>query len=576
MEYEIEKLLKQITELESELKTSKKYGLVWDKENTKEEVVFQCESFIPILSQDKKRMISRGKTNNLLIEGDNYHILTTLNFVAKDSVDYVYIDPPYNTGHEDFIYNDKFVNDDDGWYHSKWLAFMYKRLLLCKDLMKDGAIILISINDCELGNLRLLCDRVFGYHNFVENFIWVKNSGGSLSKTTLTRHEYVLCYSKNKDKSYSSSFYLMEKPGYREVLDLVSTCKKKGLSIKETEKKLREFYRNNDHLKGISLYCNIDDKWKVYRTLPITAPNNQFYDVIHPITGKPVKTPPRGWSWSQETMLENIKNGKVVFGKDETYGISQKLYLDEARFEHKRSTFNCDQAEGNKQLAAVLGKENVFNNPKPLSLFQFLLQNTEKNAVILDFFAGSGTTGQAVLELNKDDGGSRRFILCTNNENGICENVTYPRLKTVITGKRDDGSKYSDGLPANLYYFKTDFIEDQSNTEQAKYNLVEKVDSLLCIAEDIMEEVERNEYSSHFINADKHLFIFSDYYNKAKFDEFKQRVLSAVGHKVVYIYSSDNNIDENLIQGKDIELKPIPSKIYEIYKEIVENIKRGE
>lgn len=210
-------------------------------------------------------------------------------------------------------------------------------------------------------------------------------------------------------------------------------------------------------------------------------------------------------------------------------------------------------------------------------MIKFIIESiNNKGAIVLDFFAGSGTTGQAVLELNKEDGGHRKFILCTNNENNICTDVTYPRLKTVITGIRPDGTKYSDGLPANLYYFKTDFIEDQANTEQARYNLVEKVDSLLCIAEDVMEEVERNDYSSHFINGDKHLFIYNDYYNETKFDEFKQRVLSATGQKIVYVYASDNSIDETLIEGNDIELKPIPSKIYEIYKEIVEDIKRGE
>lgn len=575
-QYELDKLLTRINELEAELKTARKYGLIWDKENTKEEVAILCEKNIPVLEANKEKNINCGENNNILIEGDNYHSLVCLNYVLKDSVDLIYIDPPYNTGHEDFIYNDKFVNDDDGYYHSKWLSFMKPRLLFAKELLKDSGIILISINDKEFANLKLLCDSIFGYNNFVENFIWIKNSGGSLSKTTLTRHEYVLCYAKKIEASYSSSFYLMEKPGYQDVVKLIKTCKDKKMSIKEAEKKLREFYRQNPSLKGISLYCNIDEKWNVYRTLPITAPNNQFYDVLHPVTNKPVKTPPRGWSWSKETMEENIRLGKVIFGKDETYGISQKLLLEDAKFEHKRSTFLCDQAEGNKQLAAVLGKENLFNNPKPLSLFSFLLQNTPKDSIILDFFAGSGTTGQAVLELNKTDNGNRRFILCTNNENNICENVTYPRLKNVITGKRNDGSVYSDGIPANLYYFRTAFIKDETNTEQAKYNLVEKVDALLCIAENIFEEKERNEYSSHFVRENQHLFIYNDYFNETKFDEFRQRVLAVEGEKIVYIYSSDENVDSILIDSKNVTIKPIPSKIYEIYKEIVEDIKRGE
>jgi len=180
------------------------------------------------------------------------------------------------------------------------------------------------------------------------------------------------------------------------------------------------------------------------------------------------------------------------------------------------------------------------------------------------------------MELNNEDGGKRRFILCTNNENNICDDITYPRLKTVITGVRKDKSKYSEGLKENLFYFKTTFIKNEINVEQSKYNLVEKVDSLLCIKEDIFNEIERNNYSSHFSSNDKHLFIYNDFYNEVNFTEFKKRVLNAKGIKIVYIYSIDNNIDESLFEDKDVFVKPIPSKIYEIYKEIVEEIKRGE
>ena len=212
-----------------------------------------------------------------------------------------------------------------------------------------------------------------------------------------------------------------------------------------------------------------------------------------------------------------------------------------------------------------------------LSLYyNYDLKQHNNNFTVLDFFAGSGTTGQAVMELNKEDGGHRKFILCTNNENNICTGVTYPRLKTVISGIRPDATKYSEGLPNNLFYFKTDFVKDENNTEQARYSLVEKVDGLLCIAENIFEEVERNDYSSHYKSKNKHLFIFNDYYSKEKFDEFKQRILKTIGSKIVYIYSSNNDVDPTLINDKDVIIKPIPSKIYEIYKEIVVEIKRGE
>lgn len=293
------------------------------------------------------------------------------------------------------------------------------------------------------------------------------------------------------------------------------------------------------------------------------------------------------WTWSLDKfnnesnkilITDNLAVVTKVFidKKDVIKKGSKLFYLKKYRTNNLKSFYDFSSAKGTDDLKKVL-PGNDFNNPKNLDMIKFFIESCDnKNALVLDFYAGSGTTGQAVLELNKSDGGHRRFILCTNNENQICSDTTYPRNRTVITGVRPDGTKYSDGIPANLYYFETDFIEDQANTEQARYNLVEKVDSLLCIAEDIMEEVERNNYSSHFINGTKHLFIYNDYYNEVKFNEFKQRVLAAQGKKIVYVYASDNNIDETLIEGNDIDLKPIPSKIYEIYKEIVEEIKRGE
>lgn len=439
-------LLAYLSELEKDVE-AKKYGLVFEEH--REEIDEVLATHTPVLTEDGSLFIDNGGQMNFLIEGDNLASLQLLEKTHKGKIDLIYIDPPYNTGNKDFIYDDAFVDVNDTFRHSKWLSFMEKRLSIAKKLLTEVGIILLSINDNECSDLKLLCDSIFGTENFVENFIWVKNSGGSLSKTTLTRHEYILCYAKNIELSFNMPFYFMEKPGYQNVVNLISNCKEKGLTIEQAKKILSKFYADHPELKGISLYNNIDEEWKVYRTLPITAPNNQFYDVLHPVTGKPVKTPPRGWSWSEDTMQKNIASGKVVFGKDETYGISQKLYLEEAKFEHKRSTFMCDQAEGNKILQTVLDSSNAFNNPKPISLLTYLFQNTPANITILDFFAGSGTTGHAVMKLNAEDGGQRKFILCTNNENNICREVTYERIKRVID---------KEGYAASLKYFKVDYI----------------------------------------------------------------------------------------------------------------------
>lgn len=593
-EYNIEQLLKKISELETELTATRKYGLFWDKEHTKEDVVIQCEKSIPIIEQDKNKKIVIGTDNNIIIEGDNYHALTALNFVLKNSIDVIYIDPPYNTGHQDFTYNDKYVNDDDGYRHSKWLCFMQKRLNLCRELLNDNGIIFISIDDNELCNLKLLCDDVFGECNFIANCFVLDNLKGKTNDNFISSvGSRLIVYAKNKRICNEQGFNSVEnifgdkidkkysKEDEYGVYNLI-TFKKTGQS-KYREDRPYMFYpilEKNGVLYGIEndefnkIYDKdlkkFDDSYieylrKKYSDFNFILPKDSNGDFLR-------------WTSGFATFIKK-KNSEIVFDggvKQKTRPEASEMLQIYASGTPKTLMYKTSYSTGTDDLKTVLGN-NVFDFPKSLELMLDILKLIpNKNALILDFFAGSGTTGQAVLELNKEDGGHRRFILCTNNENNICTDVTYPRLKTVITGIRPDGTKYSDGLPANLYYFKTDFIEDQANTEQARYNLVEKVDSLLCIAEDVMEEVERNDYSSHFINGDKHLFIYNDYYNETKFDEFKQRVLSAIGQKIVYVYASDNNIDETLIEGNDIELKPIPSKIYEIYKEIVEDIKRGE
>ena len=298
--------------------------------------------------------------------------------------------------------------------------------------------------------------------------------------------------------------------------------------------------------------------------------------MIHPITGKPCPVPSRGWRNPPNTMKTLLENGRIIFGKDENKQPERKYLLEENMFENTPSIYeNADSADN------MLKKMNIkFEYPKPVSEAMYVLSNIHPNPkIILDFFAGSGTTGHAVLELNKRDNGHRKFILCTNNENNICTEVTYPRINTAITGKCQEGSEYDECISANLMYYKTDFIKDSENTDQAKYCLVEKVDELLCIIEDTYIKKERTEYYSHYetFAGDKHTFIYSDYYSEEPFSEFIKLINSVEDTKIVYMFSTDNIVDEKLFENvDDVTIKPIPNKIYEIYKEIVEYIKRGE
>lgn len=565
-EFNIDELLKKLNELEGELKASKKYGLVWDKENTREDVVLKCEQNIPILINEIEKNIVKGHHNNILIEGDNFHSLSCLSYILKNKIDVIYIDPPYNTGKDSpdrgFVYNDKRVDENDTYKHSKWLNFMFSRLTLAYELLSDSGTIFISIDDHEAAQLKLLCDQIFGPKHFITMIPRIsKPQRANQEQYMDVSHDYILAYSRAEDFNHITD---------REYDESKVKVDSIGRYIPGDTKAILA-----DKSKGYSAGGDYDFEYngKIYKPVDKNGYRNR-------------------WLWTKPRMEAAAKLGILVETKN---SLRMQLYLDK-KFDDKTNTMvdkdtrllfhtsdfmtdnSYSNANGVNDLQNISEEINrKFNNPKPVALIKKLISFCQnKDCLVLDFFAGSGTTGQAVLELNNEDGGNRRFILCTNNENNICDEVTYPRIKTVLTGTRVDGSKYSDGLNANLFFYRTDFISDEKNVEQAKYNLVEKVDSLLCISENIFSLKERGDYFSHYCDSNRHLFIYSDYYSENKWNAFKKLVLSATGEKIVYVYSSDNEIDESLISGKDVSIKPIPAKIYEIYKEIVEDIKRNK
>lgn len=555
---EINDLKKKINELESEIRALKNYGLIWDKEKVLENVVEQCKNQIPILLFDDKKDLTLSNLNNILIEGDNFHALLALNLIMQNSIDIIYIDPPYNTGNNNFVYNDKFVNSDDGYIHSKWLQFMSKRLVLARRLLKNDGIIFISIDDHEQANLKLLCDSIFGENNFICNFIWQKTSNpNSTSNNVGIVHEYVLCYSKKPVILAKQQYNESEIAGY-----------------KFSDKYLKE--RGMYKLVGLNKTGTVND-----------LRPNLMYNIKAP-DGSVIKPKPR-WRWSKERFEKGLKEDRVVFSKKAgKWTVYYKQYFLEDNNGNKiqrgaliKSIFTDygRTTDGNNDLKNILGKNN-FDFPKPVNLIKKLISFVDnKNATILDFFAGSGTTGQAVLELNKEDGGNRKFILCTNNEGKICENITYPRLKTVLTGKRKDDTNYGKALSANLHYFKTDLVHDDPEADQSKFQLVEKLDSLLCIYEDVFNKHKEAKEFSHFSSYDdkKHVFIYKDIYGIDSFDKLCKYINKYGGNKILYMFTLDDCTDfAECDELNDVEIKPIPAKMYEIYKTIAEEIKRGE
>jgi len=583
--YSKDELINHIHELEKQLKDNK-YGLYWDKSIESEHVIAKCKTNIPILIKEDNLCITTDTDadTHILIEGDNFHALTTLNMMCGNEgfVDVIYIDPPYNTGNDDFRYNDKYVNEDDGYRHSKWISFMHDRLQLARKLLKDTGLIFISINEHEFAQLKLLCDKVFGEKNFINCMPRRTKSSGKTTKNISVNHDYLLVYEKIKNNSVIVGLPHVDK----------------GFKHKDEYVAERGKYKLNQTLDydGLSYGKSMD--YPIELDGHTLYPGGSYEKYIERQNGNHEKKD-WIWRWSKDKYEFGLKNGFIELKPGrERLRIYTKTYLNAeiqkdgkngykiafkdrtkplSSIEFVESKYSNDNAK--KDLKKIFENPN-FNYPKPVELLKTIIRICgHKDAVIMDFFAGSGTTAQAVLEMNKEDNGHRKIILCTNNEDNICYDVTYPRIKTVITGYRQDGSEYSEGIPSNLIFYKTDFIMNSQDTDQAKYSLVEKVDELLCIKEETYVAKERTDQFSHYesFSGGKHTFIYSDYYSAEPFSDFIKLIDSVDGEKVVYMFSTDNIIDEKLFENiNNLTVKPIPSKIYDIYKEIVEDIKRGE
>ena len=533
-------LVKEIRKLNEQ----EKYGLVWNKEKTKEVFEKESQGKLPVLTENVGKSISGDKNKlikyNVLIEGDNYHALSVLNYTHGGKIDVIYIDPPYNTG-SGFRYNDHKIEKDDAYRHSKWLSFMNKRLKLAKRLLSNKGVIFISIDENEYSQLKLLSDEIFGHKNYVGSFVWRKKAGaGADSKLLFSQHEYVLFYAKNIE--YQTAFF--------EPL---------------TEKQKFEYKNPDNDPKGL------------WAPTDLTAPSSdtdesRHYEITSP-TGKRWK---KRWSYTKKNMDELIKNNLVWFGKNGSTQPKRKRYLSDKLGLVPRSLIMFALTlDGKKDFENIFGKKNThkFNYPKPVSFIQhFLRIASQKNSIILDFFAGSGTTGQAVLNLNKEDSGNRQFILCTNNEDDICVNTCYPRLKKVIEGYENLKGENVRGLGGNLKYFKTAFV-DSEPTDQNKKIIVSQSTEMLCLKEDCFELIKEGKQFKIFKNHDGSHMGIVYYYDGII--PFKKEVLKLKVKINTYVFSLVDKVDsEDFIDIYPwVTLKPIPSAILNVYRRIYVNVR---
>ena len=477
-----------------ELAATKRYGLVW--EEREEDIEERLREELPVLVEDKELALTDGgknAPNHILIEGDNLEALTTLSYTHEGKVDVIYIDPPYNTGNKDFVYNDSFVDSEDSYRHSKWLSFMSKRLRIAKRLLSDRGVIFISIDDNEQANLKLLCDEVFGEHNFIADMIWEQGKK-HIGSFVGINHEYMLVYAKMKDYiNDNQNKWHQKKEGLEKIYATYEKLKKQNKTDYESiEAGMKSFYDSlpeSDPAYGSKHYCRVDERGIYFPdNISQGTGNGPRYDVIHPVTGKPVAKPAGGWRYAYDTMQKLLGENRIHFGEDETKVPCRKRYLTETEYELPCSVFYRDGRGATKELETILGK-SLFDHPKDRNEIARIL-NFRQNDVILDFFAGSGTTLHAVMQLNKEDGGKRQCILVTNNENNICREVTYERNKRVIEGYTTPKGVQVEGLHENnLRYYRTRLLP-RERTNKNMRALVNAATDLLCIKEGLFEEFQ--------------------------------------------------------------------------------------
>ena len=535
------------------LRENKTYGLVW--EDKPEVVEERLRDELPILTEVPERAIiseDKDAPNHILIEGDNLEALATLAYTHEGKIDIINIDPPYNTGNNDFIYNDSYVDKEDSYRHSKWLSFMSRRLRIAKKLLSDYGVIFISIDDNEQADLKILCDSIFMPSNFCGQFIWRKKSGGGQTdRYFVTEHEYILVYqATNKfcwkdiqiEKSRKNYKYQDEKGSYNLI-------------------KLEKW--------GSSAHK--EDRPSMY--FPIKNPDGEDFYPVAP-DGKAGR-----WRVGVKKMQTLIKDNLIEWKNGIPY---EKDYYSETEVKTKTQKsrsilYNVGETgDGSNLLTNIFREKDVFQNPKPLSLIKELISHNSAN-YILDFFSGSGTTLHATMQLNAEDGGNRQCILITNNENNICENITYKRNQLVINGYTDLNNEEVPGLTKNnLRYYRTGFV-GRSRSMQNMRKLVNLATDMLCIKENLY--TEQNTFGGQ--KTYKNVFRYFDDGKKQMLIIYREEAIDELVDIIydmnipqpikVYVFSPSEDPWEGSFDdvSDKVELCALPQAIYNTYRRIL-------
>lgn len=551
-EYTKQQLIDELNKLGKK----KKYGLVWEQEKTKEKFENEAEGKLPVLIEDANREVKNdeNKPTHILIEGDNYHALSVLNYTHAKSIDVIYIDPPYNTGSNTWRYNNDYVEKEDGYRHSKWLSFMSKRLKLAKKVLKKSGVLVCTIDENEFATLGLLLQEIFPSYQITCVTI-VHNPAGIQGDNFSYCHEFAyFVYPKGgryigyqiREEDNKDIRNFRDVTGDESLRDAAANC-------------FYPVYIKKNKIVGFGDVCadNFHPKVNVKRKDGIIE--------IYPIDPQGIE---RKWRFARQT-VESIKSELQV------KHIKKRNVFDIIRLKNKfnyKTVWTDSKYSANNhgtQLLNQILQRGIFSFPKSLYAVIDCIKASSKdnkNAIILDFFAGSGTTGHAVLELNKVDGGSRQFILCTNNENDICSDVCYPRVKKVIEGYKNAKREKIEGLGGNLKYYKTEFVGSEP-THRNKKLLTDKSIEMLCIKENTFDKVLSRKDISIFRNKEKFTAILFD---ELKIEELKKEITKIKLPVSIYVFSleGDDFSDEFQDLNHNITLCSIPEAILKVYRRI--------
>lgn len=575
-----EALLTYISDLGKEVK-SKKYGLVFEEH--REGIDEILSENVPVLAEDTDLFINNGGQMNFLIEGDNLASLQLLLKTHRSKIDLIYIDPPYNTGQNDFIYDDSFVDKEDGFRHSKWLSFMDKRLKISRELLSHDGVLVISIGYHELNNLILLCEALFFGKQVVT--ITVQTSGGKPSGGFNYLQEYLVFVTKkdfvpnpvqfaggNTRSPFEgltlATFTQTQRPNqtYPVFID------KKTMHIVGCGESLADRVKNGRYTGDLADF-KFDYSEAPEGTVALWPVSSKGGHCVWRLISKRLiddwrkgyikvsknksKVNPNEYSvqYLPEGVIKKVETGELkvvgtepnaptlVFGDNQTVGSDIPTIWAEKDF---------FTTKGTAEVKDVFCGEKRFSYPKPVTLVSEVIRAcTKDEAYVLDFFAGSGTTGHAVLAMNDKEKLNRKFILCTNNENEICSHVTYSRLATIISGKREDGSQYSTGIQASLKYYRTSFIP------VAEKMYYEYADDLLLHVRELVELENGINFTGNaeiaIVLTDEELVNFID-----NIDNFEKCQSIYLGHDVLL-----SGKQEALFKKNNIQVNIIPDYYYQ-------------